>query len=320
MRFAVVLGVLAAVGLPAVSWAGDDAGGYTNRIEKEFKLSVPGDQQEEVWQYLQKRYAEPSKMGIDYGGAATVRFGDEFFIDVYFDDSALTLHERQNGVRHRSRFIFNDTNNAKHGRQLLQVKLSDERGAVARTEVKFDIDPVKKPVTAEDRHPLFGLISPEDRPRLRETVKQIGVDPDDLRPTLELKQRRRRVYLSVDGSPFVTITLDDVTSSKWLRQVAFVEIELELNEIAYTDAAPAERERMSAVLDEIRLDILGKFPGIKQDQTPKYNKAFHRLEEKFWLFPTMVLVGFPIEGLLGLGLIGAGVVGLGLKKRRVEAR
>lgn len=317
MRCAVLVGVLAAVSAPFAAWAGDDAGGFTNRIEKEYKLDVPPALLEQVWDYLRLRYADPAKLGIDFGGAPSIRTGDEYFIDVYFDDSTLSLHEQSNGVRHRTRYVFSDSSSAKHGRQLLQVKMSKgEKGAVARTEVKFDVDPVAKPVTEEDRHPLFGLVEPDERPRLRETIRQVGVEADDLRPTIELKQRRRRVYLNVDGHPLVTITLDEVSSSKWLREVSFVEIEMELNEVAYTDAAPAERDRMSAVLEAMKADLFASFPQIRQDQTPKYSKAFHRLEEKFMLFPVMVRMGFPIEGLLGLGVVGVGALGFGLKRRR----
>lgn len=320
MRFSVMFGVLAAVCLPVATWADDDAGGFTNRIEKEYKLDVPPAKLEPVWEYLKKRYAEPGKAGFDFKGRPSTRFGDEYFEDVYFDDAKHTLHEQADGVRHRTRYILNDTNNEKNGRQLLQVKISPEHGALARTEVKFDIEPVEKPVTAEDKHPLFGLVDPKDRQRLRDTLQAAGVNADDLRPSLEIKQRRRRVYLSVDNAPFVTITLDEVSSTKWLREVAFVEIEMELNEIAYTDAAPAERERMSNTLDAMRADLMKRFPGIRQDQTPKYSKVFHRMETKFWLFPTMVRLGFPIEGVLGIGLVGASVLGMGWMRRRGDGK
>lgn len=317
MRLAVFLGLLGAASAPAMGWAGDEPGGFTNRIEKELKLDVPPAQVDEVWTYLRTRYAEPAKLGIDFGGVPTMRAGDEYFIDLYFDDAKLSLHEQSNGVRHRTRYIFSDSSDAKHGRQLLQVKLSQgEKAAVARTEIKFDVEPVKKPATEEDRHPLFGLVDPRERARLRETIRQVGVAADELRPTIELKQRRRRVYLSVDGAPLATITLDEVTSSKWLRTVSFVEIEMELNENAYTDAGQAERDRMSALLDAMKADLLMNFPRIRQDQTPKYSKAFHRLEEKFMLFPVMVRMGFPIEGLLGLGVVGVGALGVGWKRRR----
>ncbi|HEY3487596.1 MAG TPA: hypothetical protein VGL10_05975, partial [Gammaproteobacteria bacterium] len=87
-------------------------------------------------------------------------------------------------------------------------------------------------------------------------------------------------YIRKDNMPFMSVSFDRVNTQMWWASANFIEIEPELNEIAYTDADPAMRQYMERVLQTIITDIQTEFPYIKRDLTPKYNKSFDILHEK----------------------------------------
>ena len=58
------------------------------------------------------------------------------------------------------------------------------------------------------------------------------------------------------------------------------EIEVEINEIRYTEGNDAERITLEEVQKDAMDSLLEKFPEIKQDQTPKYTKMFDRVFDR----------------------------------------
>lgn len=274
------------------------------RVENEAKLAVPREITEQVWQWLRKRYADPGFLNRD-GHQFTVTFGDEKFVDRYFDAPELKFLEWQSGVRHRSRTVMEGSATRKDGRQLVQLKLnrSDATG-LERTEIKFAVKP-RPGVAPEDETMLLALVDKDDRADLAQRILELGVDPNQLRPILTIDQNRRRVYLADQQGAFATITLDMVACDAWWQALRFTEIELELNEVRYTEADAKLRAWMNEMNRVIQADLIAKFPTIVQDQTPKYNKAFHRLEEGMPL-------GLPLRRMIGWKLTPNDVVGLAL--------
>ena len=260
----------------------DDPGGL--RIENEFKLSIPPEDLEDVREYLRARYGEVES-GIlrELGGDFSARISDEWFRDRYFDTEDLRLLEAQSGVRARLRQNSSiGRADPKHGRELLQLKLNrpSDENALNRSEIKFAVDRGGVPDGPLDQHPVLGLIDNDDRPLVIAALqRELRVDATDLRPLLTLTQRRWRVYVSRDGAPFATLTLDEVRSRWFLWSVDFVELEIELNEIAYTDASDEQRAVMQDLSQRLADDLREAFPAIVQDQTPKYNKAFLALSD-----------------------------------------
>jgi hypothetical protein len=275
------------------------------RIENEYKISVPSELEEKVWEYLQDRYdnAESSFLKLQ-NEDFSVQLSDEIFVDRYFDDDKLTLIGLQSGIRHRTRTVISDPSNRKNGRELLQIKLNRPGDLeVNRSEIKFKVKRNPEPTDFFDSHPVFGLLDGDDREAFTQHVEEIGINPFKLKNTITLEQKRRRVYISLHNQPFATITLDRVTSHKWWKSVAFTEIELELNEIAYTDANPEQRVKMQAVNDSIKTDLMAKFPELIQDQLPKYNKTFNIFNESFIFFPLALELNMPVELLLTVGIL-----------------
>ncbi len=244
------------------------------RLEAEYKLSVPADQEEALWEFLtEKRSAEVVRY-LDSSIQTVV--SAEYFIDEYFDNESLVLFENQAGVRYRKRYVSDTL-----VKELVQIKLSFKEGdGVVRQEFKFDhYDKVKK----NDRlsaYPLWKHIAPKDRSLVNLRLAKFGIEGAALTKSVKVKQFRRRVYLSKNNLPLATITLDRVTGF-YFPYPAFTELELELNELLYTDADATERAKMDLLNKQLKEGILTKFPDLQQNQTPKYNKMKLMVEQNW---------------------------------------
>ncbi|HEX6813668.1 MAG TPA: CYTH domain-containing protein [Planctomycetota bacterium] len=300
----------AALSLPAAAQQ-DPTGEFTAhgdnivRIEDEVKLRVPQDQVEAVWQWLVQRYGDCAWLARD-GHTFQATFGDERFVDTYYDDPSLSLLQRNSGVRHRQRDVLAGSAAAKDGRALLQIKLSrDDPSGLARTEIKFKVDPPAELRTAEDQHPMLGLVSRKDRAAVKSRLLEIGLDPIAMRPLVTVEQVRRRVYVADGEGALATVTLDQCNCSDYGTDLHWTEIELELNEIRFTQSKPEQRTWMKGVQTAIQQDLQAKFPAIVQDQTPKYTKSFLAIEQATWM-PLRTMVRWRVTP-GGLFAIGAGV-------------
>lgn len=289
------------------------------RIEAEYKLAVPDGEADAVWAYLQSRYSSDAEESLfeDVSGEFVTTFSTEEFLDTYYDTPELALLEQNGGIRHRRRYYPDNPDAEKHGRELIQVKLSFDDEGVNRAEIKFPVKYYKSKKTPADFHPLLGIVDRDERPALVDRIASIGISVNDLRPTLTLSQTRRRVYISRDGSAFATITLDHVSVSKWWAKASFDELELELNEIGYTEGTAEERAFMESVNVRMKADLFERFPGLVQNQTPKYNKSFAAIDAQLLSFRSSLRFGMPVEGVALLFLTaGAGVLVLFLRRRR----
>ena len=110
----------------------------------------------------------------------------------------------------------------------------------------------------------------------------------------------------------MSVSFDMASSGIWWAETQFCEIEPELNEIGFTEAKPEKRAYMETVLHRVVGEILTRFPEIKRDLNPKYNKAFDRLEAQIPFLRTVVKLGMQARGgmynlglILALGLCGA---------------
>lgn len=249
------------------------------RVELEAKLRVPLEKTDIVWQWLQERYADCSWLDQE-GHSFTAALGDEQFTDVYFDTPDLKLVSENSGVRHRSRLVHSGSADSKDGRQLLQIKLNrNDPTGLGRSEIKYKVAESKPRVLlGDDNHPLLGLLEASERDACKQKFGELNLDPYSMRPILTVLQDRKRVYLSDQSGAFATITLDLCTCDSWGADLRWTEIELELNEIRYTEANAESRTAMERYVGVIQSDLQKKFPDIVQDQTPKYTKAFVGIE------------------------------------------
>ena len=257
--------------------------GDDTRIEYEVKLRTPLEQTDAVWEWLQMRYADSSWLNQD-GYVFQAMFGDEDFTDTYFDTPNLHMLAEMGGVRHRRRVVHSGPAKDKDNRELIQIKLN--RGdaiGLARSEIKFDVSTRRNGKDGDNGHPMLGLVKKNQREEFKAVLQFMDVDPYIMRTILVLEQNRRRVYLSDQEGAFATLTLDLCSTNSWRVDLRWAEVELELNEIRYTEATEADRQKMARVIGQIQEDLQQTFPQIVMDQTPKYNTAFAAIEATTWL-------------------------------------
>jgi hypothetical protein len=278
------------------------------RIEQEDKLFVPMDEVEQVWDYLRQRLTEDKEFLASLDPAFQASWSEELFHDTYFDTPSLQLNAMQSGVRHRRRENLSDPEHVKSGRQLMQIKLNDiSSNQLERAEIKYDIDLTPEGDTPEGRHPMLGRVKKDQRAPFKKRLVELGLDPESMRPILTVKDLRRRVYLTKEGKPFMSISLDLASVRLWWARAEFCEIEPELNEIAFTEADAEKRSYMETVLARVVADVRARFPRLERDLTPKYNKAFERLETQL---PLRFLVKHKLQNEGVTLLVGVGVVAL----------
>lgn len=266
-----------------------------NRIESEFKLAVPEGQEDEIWAFLQSNFSSENLRKQNPSLSSSTE--TEFFIDQYFDDSRKTLLSQKAGARFRQRFLGDSLMKA-----LVQLKLPDvDTTGVARREVKFSIYEKIKRGDRMAMHPFWQLIKPKDRADVNLALSQLGTQGDHLHPALKLEQLRRRVYISENGEALLTITLDRVCSA-YFPYPAFTEMELELNEIRFTEGNFEERKRLEDFNASLKEKIMTAFPELHQDQTPKYNKMHERVSGN-WLAIIAGNLSYIVLGGLVLGAL-----------------
>lgn len=302
------------------------------RIENEVKLKVPFEQTDEVWDWLQVRYGDAAWLDRD-GHEFRAEFGDENFTDIYYDTANLDMLAEQSGIRHRSREIVSGPAIAKDDRHLLQIKLNrdDDASGISRSEIKFNAGYVElRPKSDDDVHPMIGLVQRNQREEMKSVIRSLGLDPYAMRPILTLEQNRKRVYIEDQFGAFATLTLDLVSTSSWGTNLRWSEMELELNEVRYTQADAETRRWMEGITLAIQDDLMREFPRIEQDQTPKYNTSFNRIEATTWIpLPLVIKLGLTLDdivaveatvalALLGLLIYAGGRVWTRLQRSRHE--
>ncbi len=240
-------------------------GGGRARIESEYKLAVLPERVDALWAYLEEDFREEAKLLLD--STYTVQSSEELFIDQYFDTEDAILYEKEAGLRYRQRYKGDSLM-----KRLVQLKLPglDSTG-VARKEIKFDWYEKVKKSDRQAMHSFWRVIRPGDREEVDFHLANFGITGSELKPVVKMKQLRRRIYMQQNGEPILTITLDKA-SSYYFPYSTFYEMELELNEIRYTQSTEVERQRMEALNTGIKRQLLTRFPSLVQDQTPKYNK------------------------------------------------
>ena len=180
------------------------------------------------------------------------------------------------GVRYRQRINLTDPNDKKSGKELMQIKINNvSSDKLSRGELKFDIEHLANKITDDDKHPMIGLVKTSQREDFKTALKDLGFDPYTMKPIINIKDYRQRIYLSYNNEDFVGISLDKVTAERDGKIGYFSEIEPELNEIAFTGSDDAKRQLMKEIQDSIIGDLMVKFPYLYQDLAPKYTKGYN---------------------------------------------
>lgn len=246
--------------------------GQSGRLESEYKLDIPQSDVDALWALIQSTYAKEAinLNGLTLQGEVSV----EDFFDTYFDLEDGRFAEMEIGLRYRKRF--------KDGvllKKLIQLKTPYSEDKVVRNEIKFEVDDDKDITDLTVRHPFLKHIDGSEMDRLSYELAAFKIRPEEIQESLKLKQTRKRVYIKDElGESVATITLDEVNNSSFPYQ-EYAELELELNEVRYTLADDTEKERMTALNNEIKTQLLTTFPNLKVDQRSKYRKMKMMIDE-----------------------------------------
>ena len=248
------------------------------RIEQEDKLFVPAEKADAVWDFLYEKYVVDQESLKKFDPLLTSYQNDEQFIDTYFDSPDLKLLRKKSSTRYRQRQNLTNPDDDKSGRELIQIKIDDISGnSLERGEFKYEVERPNKINSGDDQHPLLGLLDASVRPDLKKQLAELGLDPYSMRAILTVNDLRKRIYLIKEQQSFISLSFDHATSQIWWAKADFYEIEAELNEIVFTEAAPEVRKQMEEILHKIVAEIKTEFPDIKSDINPKYNKIYESL-------------------------------------------
>jgi hypothetical protein len=262
----------------------------TGRLESEYKLAVPEDIAPGLWIYLQEHFATEKVAAWD--NRLTTTSSEELFIDTYFDNEEKVMLANQVGVRFRQRYIDDEL-----AKELIQIKLpSSDSTGVARTEQKFEYYKEKKKSDRKAMHAFWQFVRPKDRADVNLHLAPFRVQGDDLKPSIKMQQLRQRIYFQQDGEALMTITLDKAVYY-YFPYPTFTEMEMELNEIRYTESDATERLRMETLNKKLKEELMQTFPRLVQDQTPKYNKMYALVRDS-WLAQIYSRLQYVILGLL----------------------
>jgi hypothetical protein len=280
------------------------------RIEQEDKITVPPDQAEAVWEFLHEHLIKDTTALKQLDPNFTSFYYVEDFTDTYYDTPELQMLAMQHGVRHRRRKNLTNPNDRKSGRELMQLKLNNiTDNPLDRGELKYTIEYPAKIKNAEDQHPLLGIVKPSHREDLKQQLVKLGVDPHAMRPILTIRDLRKRIYILHNKKSFMSISLDFAASEMMWAKFKVVEIEPELNEVAYTEADSATRARMEAIGAKISETLMAKFPDLKRELTPKYGKAFNAFEAQIPFLRFLVKMNMnTMDSVAGIALLGIAIV------------
>jgi hypothetical protein len=277
-------------------------------------FDVPLEQAEEVWSWLNATFGG----GFQSHTANFKTFPEvEEFADTYFDVPEMTLINQGIGVRHRRRFYPNGDI-----KELIQMKQPHEavgkgegNEKQTRGEVKFELrGPTITYRHSEDflNEELLRIVKKEHLDPLRARLSDMGVSPDRVRPFIAIEQQRRRVYFRENGNQFLTVTLDFAKTQKLWVKAKFVQLDIEIGEIAFTLADAAQREKLLAIQGDIFGMIKSRFPDIKRNQVPKVVQMVNVVRNQgMWSYLT-VRYGWSLP----LGLSLATLCGVLLLRRR----
>ena len=239
--------------------------GQSGRLESEYKLDIPLDEVAALWELVKSNYAQESfdVEGSKLKGEVSV---EEFF-DTYYDAEDGRFAEMEISLRYRKRF--------KDGvllKKLIQLKTPYSDDKVVRNEIKFKVDDKKKVDDITKRHAFLKHVDGSEMDRLGYELAAFKLRPEEIQESLKLKQTRKRVYIKDEMNESVaTITLDRVNNSAFPFQ-KYAELELELNEVRYTQASDEEKQQMTRLNEKIKTQLLTAFPNLKVDQRSKYRK------------------------------------------------
>lgn len=278
------------------------------------ELLVPIDQADRVWNFLYNEYVLSRDQITKLDPLLTSSVSEEDFIDVYFDTPDLKLLEQQDSLRYRSRSNQVSASDFETEQEVIQLEINDlSNNPLDEDEIRFPVvtNPDNTIIGGKKRSFLMGIIKKSQWGNFEEQFNKLNIDPYSLNEIFTINDFEKIIDISRADQPFITIFFDHAISYLGKDKVEFFKIEPELNEIIYSQADPALRQYLEKLNAAIINNIKQKFPEIKTDLTPKYNKAFAQFEAEIPLFRFLVAINsqnHPLTAYIMMGLAVVAVV------------
>ena len=295
MKKIIILLIIVA-SLPITGVAQDPGKDSGVRIEIDTSFGYPDGRSEAIVEYLQKKYIDDQtfvdNLNKKYHLGITSKYSDEDFTDVYFDTPNLDLMDRDAELRHRTRKLTGETEPQKSLIQLKiggKDKLADQNNKNSRNEIKFAVKSGSA-INGWDK-PLNFITKKEDMDFINQ-LSELKIGAANLKPLFRLTQRRQRIGFPLpDGQNFISFSVDDVQVKRWWWTINFSQLEVELNEVTYTNASPAMRKEMEKISNEMIDDLRKQFGELNPDIRTKVERSFSMLKEKIPFYAFWIKIG-----------------------------
>ncbi|MBK0404297.1 hypothetical protein I5M27_14970 [Adhaeribacter sp. BT258] len=159
-----------------------------------YRFLVPEKQTKTLWRFLEKNYA------------TALPPEEDTVTDFYFDDDKQTLL-RQNMMLRRRLII------SREGRKDRTECIFPGNGPAPNGQlVVFRHNRKPDKGTGFTTHPLLKLIRKKDRPVLDSLLKPLRINPETLKPVLEITQHRKQLHLQKNNSAWISVSLAQLRS------------------------------------------------------------------------------------------------------------
>lgn len=277
-----------------ISGYGTDA----SRVDSQITLAIPEGQADEVYRYLRDTYVDHSTLlkqafpELNLAGENKIDVSE--FTDQYYDTADLDLYKTLNSSRYRFRINTTDPEDAKSGRELVQIKVTPPGKFILRTEVKFKVKhhkSARKDVPLYNVSSIITLVESEQLDDFEQAFKAVGINPYSLEHILTTVQKRSRVYLDLNDKNFLSFSVDEGYAGKLWARAKYSSVDIGLVEKVYTPASAPERKLMWGIREVVLQDLLRKFPGLTQTTASKYNIVLDQIKNQIPYFEFLLKYG-----------------------------
>jgi hypothetical protein len=250
-----------------------------------YRFLVPENQTETIRNYFREHYALSSK--------ASAARKEEVLTEFYFDDEKQTLLKQHVVLRHR-------INLSGEGRkERIGLVLPPTANAATGKEVVFRHNRKPDKGAGFTTHPLLKLLRAKDRPVLDSLLQPFQMQAEDLKPVLEIIQRREQFHLQKQNSNWLTITLTQCSTAD--QENVNCEIQIEPDKKLLTFASAAVKKQLLQETEHLAASLKKQFPELKEQTQSEYAslwKAAQTEPKRAWSETVFTLAILALAGVV----------------------
>ncbi|MFC5270714.1 hypothetical protein [Adhaeribacter terreus] len=215
-----------------------------------YRFLVPEAQTKMLWLILERKYA------------AALPPEEDTVTDFYFDDEKQTLQRRDMLLRHR--LIISREGQ----KERIELLLPGKDKAQTGKQIVFRHNRKPDKGTGFTTHPLLKLIRKKDRPVLDSLLKPLQIDPETIKPSLEISQHRKQLHLQKQNSDWITISLAQLRSEN-PEHVAW-ELQIIPDRKLLTYASANVKKELLQDSKQLAASLKKQFPALQEQPQQEY--------------------------------------------------